>query len=83
MGNPPSGTQGFNVADPGLKSEFIAMQQAERFYPPRFVAHANVTDTVRSLQLDRARIREQLLKAHHPRYISMLKAALRDVERQL
>lgn len=71
------------MSDPGLRSEFIAWQQAERFYPPRFVAHANITDIERSLQLDRARIKEQLQRARHPRHIRMLKAALREVERRL
>lgn len=71
------------MADPGLKSEFIAWQQAERFYPPRFVAHAHVTDVERSLQLDKARIKEQLQRAYHPQHVKMLRAALRDIERRL
>lgn len=71
------------MSDPSLRSEFIAWQQAERFYPPRFVAHANMTDVERSLQLDRARIKEQLLRARHPRYVKMLKTALQDIEQRL
>lgn len=68
------------MADPGLKSKFVEMQQHDRFNPAR--QERQVDNYELSYQLDVARITEQLQRAVHPRHRKVLKRALKELEEQ-
>lgn len=65
------------MADPGLKSKFIEMQQHDRFNPVRW--QRPVDNYALSRQLDVARISEQLRRATNPRHRKMLRQALKEI----
>lgn len=74
------------MADPGLHSKFIEMQQEESQQAAsiagRFIDAAE-RERHESLRLSRSRLLEQLSRATQPRYRQQLKRALRDVESSL
>lgn len=69
------------MADPGLHSKFIEMQQEQAFAPR--VASVIVNPYVEALRLDRARILAMLSQTKHKNRVKALKHALKEVERKL
>lgn len=68
------------MGDPGLKSEFVAMQQEEYFSDHRQQQRQpQIDDYKLSVALDIARVENQLQRATNPRYRQMLKKALEDL----
>lgn len=69
------------MADPGLRSKFVEMQQEQAFAPRAQVAIVN--PYVEGLRLDRARILESLSRATHRNHIKLLRRALKEIESKL
>lgn len=69
------------MADPGLHSKFVEMQQEQAFAPR--VHETIVNPYVEGLRLDRARILESLARATHRNHIKLLRRALKEVNSKL
>ena len=68
------------MADPGLKSKFIAMQQEDVFGSYGQRVEARVDNYSESRRLDIARVRAELKQARHPRHRKILQRALKELE---
>lgn len=69
------------MADPGLHSKFVEMQQEQAFAPR--VREVLINPYVEGLRLDRARILQSLERATHKNHIKLLRRALREIESKL
>lgn len=72
------------MGDPGLRSEFVAMQQEEYFSDEQEQRQEAQIDNYKpGIALDIARVESQLQRATNPRYRQMLEKALKDLRGQL
>lgn len=70
------------MGDPGLHSKFVEMQQ-EEFLTESDVNTNPVNPRLRGLLLDRSRILDQLSRATHGNYITLLRRSLQAIEKQI